>query len=81
MNVRTGHLIPRLAYAKVQDVFRLFYAANGDANLIAKYYVARDALGLTVLDDNDVPQTAVVHIVDCTADDPAEPLAVTLLPK
>lgn len=81
MNVRFGPFSPGPAYSQVQDVFQLFYSADEDPALLSQYYAKRDSLGLVVSDESGTAQSVVVHIVDCTADYPDEPLEVTLTPE
>ena len=70
-----GEFRPGLGYELVQPVFRLFSQAvspdgtTRDASLLERYYKARDALNLQLVDgDGRAIKTSAIHIVDYTAD-------------
>lgn len=74
MGIRTGAFRPGLGYELVQPVFRLFTEALGatseqpnDETKLARYYRARDALGLELFDDaGNRVATSHIHIADLT---------------
>lgn len=70
MGVASGQFTPAHGYSRVQGVFRLFAKAQSEAGppdegMLAKYYQARDQLGLTVeTEAGVVVPTDIVHITD-----------------
>src|SRR5712671_5270157 len=72
MGVAAGAFVPGPDYAKVQHIFRLFTESNAessadstDEETLARYYAARDALGLRLLDPSGREVgTTWIHIVD-----------------
>ena len=71
-----GVFRPGPGYELVQPVFRLFAEAQGeepdalvDEDKLARYYAARDRLGLSLHSDNGaVVETEFIHIVDLTVE-------------
>ena len=67
-----GRFRPGVGYDLVQPVFRLFSdavpapgAAVADAEKLARYHKSRDALGLSLEDDQGRPiRTSAIHIAD-----------------
>lgn len=76
MAVAGGAFLPAPDYARVQAVFRLFAEANAetaaqptDEEKLARYYAARDALGLQLVDASGRRiATRTIHIADYSAD-------------
>lgn len=72
MGVAGGSFLPAPDYARVQTVFRLFAEANAetsalptDEEKLARYYAARDALGLQLVDESGRRVgTRTIHIAD-----------------
>ncbi|MDQ6633349.1 MAG: hypothetical protein M3Z10_01185 [Gemmatimonadota bacterium] len=72
MGVAAGSFVPGPDYAKVQHIFRLFTESNAessadatDEEMLARYYAAREALGLRLLDPGGREiGTTWIHIVD-----------------
>jgi hypothetical protein len=71
-----GQFHPGLGYELVQPVFRLFAEATPmpggeplDQVKLARYFAARDALGLQLVDAaGRVIETSVIHIADYTVE-------------
>ncbi len=67
-----GAFRPATGYQLVQDVFRLYAEAVpktpggvADSDKLQRYYKARDALGLILVDNNDQPvKGATVHVYE-----------------
>jgi hypothetical protein len=74
--VAGGRFLPAPDYARVQAVFRLFAEANAetaeeptDEEKLARYYAARDALGLQLVDASGRRiGTRTIHIADYSAE-------------
>jgi hypothetical protein len=72
MGVASGVFLPAPDYARVQAVFRLFAEANAetseeptDEEKLERYYAARDALGLQLVDESGRRvATRTIHIAD-----------------
>jgi hypothetical protein len=70
-----GAFRPGLGYELVQPVFRLFAQAlprggEKDESLLERYYSARDALKLELVDDSGRPiGTSAIHIADYTIEE------------
>ena len=72
MGVAAGAFYPSADYACVQSVFRLFAEAtpktsaqDTDGEKLARYYAARDALGLQLLEPSGrLIRTDAIHIAD-----------------
>jgi hypothetical protein len=80
MGVRGGTFHPGPAYPSVRSVFQSFAAAENDSALCRQYYCDRDALGLTVADENGLPISAKVHIADFNTIIPDSDLEIELYP-
>jgi hypothetical protein len=81
-----GAFRPGLGYELVQPVFRLYAravsptGATHDAELLERYYKARDALKLELTDgDEGVIDTSVIHIADYTVEDGPRAIALDVL--
>ena len=76
MGMACGAFSPAPDYVRVQAVFRLFAEANAetaaeatDEEKLARYYAARDALGLQLAEPTGrVIPTGVIHIADYTVE-------------
>lgn len=70
-----GHFRPGLGYDLVQPVFRLYAEAvprdgERDDIKLRRYYKARDALGLELVDDTGaIVPTSAIHIADYAAEE------------
>lgn len=81
-----GAFRPGLGYELVQPVFRLFaHAVPDDGSpkddaMLARYYKARDALGLVLEDANGraIPASAI-HIADYTVEEGASAIELDVL--
>ncbi len=80
MNLRGGNFEPGPAYPSVRAVFQSFAAAEDDTALCQQYYKDRDALGMTVHDQEGAPVDVTVHILDFTAEVPDVDLEIELYP-
>ena len=77
MGTAHGTFRPGPGYDLVQPIFRLFTEAEGniasasrDETKLARYYAARDRLGLTLHDpDGGVIPVRFIHIVDYTEEE------------
>jgi hypothetical protein len=81
-----GAFRPGLGYELVQPVFRLFAQAlprDGspkNAEMLERYYSARDALGLRLEDANGrLIRTSAIHIVDYTVEEGSGAIALDVL--
>lgn len=81
-----GVFRPGLGYDLVQPVFRLFAQAvradgsQQDAAKLARYYKAREALNLQLIDANGANiATSTIHIADYTVEDGAAPIQLDVL--
>ena len=84
MGVAAGAFVPGPDYARVQSIFRLFVESNAesaaeptDEEKLARYYAARDALGLRLIDPRgrDIT-TESVDIADYSVEQGPEALEV-----
>jgi hypothetical protein len=72
MGVASGDFLPAPDYSRVQAILRLFVEANAetsaqptDEEKLARYYAARDALGLQLIDAaGRQVGTRTIHIAD-----------------
>jgi hypothetical protein len=81
-----GTFRPGLGYELVQPVFRLFAQAiprDGsakNAEMLERYYSARDALHLQLEDPNGrVIKTSTIHIADYTVEEGSDALVLDIL--
>jgi hypothetical protein len=81
-----GAFRPGLGYELVQPVFRLFAQAiprDGspkNAEMLERYYSARDALHLQLEDPNGrVIKTSTIHIADYTVEEGSDALVLDIL--
>jgi len=80
-----GRFLPGPGYDLVQPVFRLFaQAVPGDGTqnkaLLARYYSARDALALELIDaDGNAIKTSAIHIQDYTIEEGPTAIALDVL--
>lgn len=81
-----GAFRPGLGYELVQPVFRLYAQAaprDGspeDASMLDRYYRARDALKLELVDANGAAiPTSTIHIADYTVEDGPGAIALDVL--
>ncbi|HEY4216501.1 MAG TPA: hypothetical protein VGM67_05155 [Gemmatimonadaceae bacterium] len=84
----SGAFRPGLGYELVQPVFRIFALAvprDGspkDPDALERYYSARDALALELVDGNGEPvTTSSVHIADYTIEEGSAAIAIDVLIK
>ena len=84
----SGAFRPGLGYELVQPVFRIFALAaprDGsptDREALERYYSARDALPLELVDANGEPiKTTSVHIADYTIEEGSTAIAIDVLIK
>lgn len=82
-----GRFRPGFGYDLVQPVFRLFSEAvpmrggeTRDAEKLARYHVARDKLGLSLVDaEGNEIRTSAIHIADYTTDRDRKALELDVL--
>jgi hypothetical protein len=81
-----GRFRPGIGYDLVQPVFHLFARAvradgsQTDAAALARYYKARDALNLELVDATGARiATTTIHIADYTTEDAATPIEIDVL--
>ena len=80
-----GRFRPGVGYEIVQPVFRLFARAvprdgTQDKALLERYYSARDALRLELIDaDGNAIKTSTIHIEDYTIEEGPRSLALDVL--
>jgi hypothetical protein len=82
-----GAFRPGLGYELVQPVFRLFAQAvpregTKDTALLERYYAARDALNLELVDANGTAiRTSAIHIADYTIEEGPSAISLDVLVK
>lgn len=81
-----GRLRPGLAYDLVQPVFRIYaqavplHGSTKDAEALERYYKARDALPLQLVDAEGRPiRTSAIHIADYTVEEGSGALELDVL--
>jgi hypothetical protein len=84
LGVAAGAFVPGPGYRQVQPIFRLFVTSNAessaqptDEQMLARYYAAREALGLRLLDPRGREiGTRSIHIVDYSVELGADALEI-----
>jgi hypothetical protein len=87
MGVVGGVFLPAPDYARVQAIFRLFAEANAetsaqptDEEKLARYYAARDALGLELVDAaGRRVRTRTIHIADYSVEGGSEAIEIEVV--
>jgi hypothetical protein len=84
LGVAAGLFVPGPDYRQVQPIFRLFTESNAESSaeptneqMLARYYAAREALGLRLLDPRGREiGTRSIHIVDYSVEQGAESMEI-----
>jgi hypothetical protein len=89
LGVAVGAFVPGPDYLQVQPIFRLFTESNAessagptDEDKLARYYAAREALGLRLIDPRGREiGTDFIHIVDYSVERGPEALEIEVAIK